>query len=581
MMNRGFDFLREKYYEILIPNLFTSISDKMGTFLDVIIVGFLISSTQLPALDIVSPFFLISAVIYTLYGQGGSLLSIKAKSDLNNEKSNIYFTFSIIGAIIICLIYMLFIFIFADSLLHLLNIPQDIFNTSKIYLLIISGFFTLNAYIRVLGYFLKADGQAGTTFNAILIANITNLCLDVLLFNLFEQKIVGIALALVLGYLVGAIYISKYFFNKNATFKLIPLRKIRLRNLFIFKIKALKKTPELVGRILIVLKTTVIVYLCGTYLGDAGLLAFLIYDNLETILYMFVSGIIKTISPFLTVFYNEKDYPSVEYMERLSTKHVLIFIISIGAIIFAFPEKILEMFNITAVHDQMIIAPAIRITSIGLIGRCICMIISNYTQSIFQSRISALISFLEEGILPFALIAILIPIFKGTGIWITLTLADTIPILIYFAIILSKRNKYSTLKNCIFMIPESSSFQWTSIRGNFEEIDENMQESNKNIIINIKDLFEDNYLIITGALEDIAKNLFIVKKTISEIDISIIVNDGFILLRFIYDGERYEPFKNKELLENPHMKDLNKMEHDFDYYRMFDLNFTYVKILTE
>lgn len=57
MMNRGFDFLREKYYEILIPNLFTSISDKMGTFLDVIIVGFLISSTQLPALDIVSPFF--------------------------------------------------------------------------------------------------------------------------------------------------------------------------------------------------------------------------------------------------------------------------------------------------------------------------------------------------------------------------------------------------------------------------------------------------------------------------------------------------------------------------------------------
>ncbi|WP_461463951.1 MATE family efflux transporter, partial [Methanobrevibacter sp.] len=398
----------------------------------------------------VSPFFLISAVIYTLYGQGGSLLSIKAKSDLNNEKSNIYFTFSIIGAIIICLIYMILIFIFADSLLHLLNIPQDIFNTSKIYLLIISGFFTLNAYIRVLGYFLKADGQAGTTFNAILIANITNLCLDVLLFNLFEQKIVGIALALVLGYLVGAIYISKYFFNKNATFKLIPLRKIRLRNLFIFKIKALKKTPELVGRILIVLKTTVIVYLCGTYLGDAGLLAFLIYDNLETILYMFVSGIIKTISPFLTVFYNEKDYPSVEYMERLSTKHVLIFIISIGAIIFAFPEKILEMFNITAVHDQMIIAPAIRITSIGLIGRCICMIISNYTQSIFQSRISALISFLEEGILPFALIAILIPIFKGTGIWITLTLADTIPILIYFAIILSKRNKYSTLKNCIF-----------------------------------------------------------------------------------------------------------------------------------
>ena len=41
-----------------------------------------------------------------------------------------------------------------------------------------------------------------------------------------------------------------------------------------------------------------------------------------------------------------------------------------------------------------------------------------------------------------------------------------------------------------------------------------MQESNKEIIRNIKGVFEEDYLIITGALEDIAKNLFIVEKTV-------------------------------------------------------------------
>ena len=128
------------------------------------------------------------------------------------------------------------------------------------------------------------------------------------------------------------------------------------------------------------------------------------------------------------------------------------------------------------------------------------------------------------------------------------------------------------------MIPKTISFHWTSIRGNFEEMDDNMQESNKDIIRNIKNLFEDDYLIIAGALEDIAKNLFIIEKTVSEIDISVIVNDGYIVLRFIYDGEKYEPFKNKELLEQQHIIDLNKLEHYFDYYRMFDMNFAYVKL---
>ena len=69
------------------------------------------------------------------------------------------------------------------------------------------------------------------------------------------------------------------------------------------------------------------------------------------------------------------------------------------------------------------------------------------------------------------------------------------------------------------------------------------------------------------------------EKTVSEIDISIIINDGFMVLRFIYDGEIYNPFENDKLLAKEHITDLDKLNHTFNYYRMFDMNFTYVKIL--
>lgn len=577
-MQRGFDFLKRKYYEVLMPNLLVQLSDKLGTVLDVVVVGFLIGSTQLPALNAVSPFVLFSSIIYSLYGQGGSLLAIKAKSDWDSEKANDFFTLSIIGCLLACLLYMVLIFIFADSLLHLLNIPESIFETSKIYLLILTNFFTLNSYIKVLAYFLKSDGRARLTLRAVIIANVLNLGLNFALINLFPQKIAGIALALVLGYLVSAIYISKYFFEKDATFKLVSPTKFTLRDLSIFSISALRASPELIARICLAIKTTVLVYLCATYWGDVGLLAFLVYDNVETLVYLFVSGMTKTVSPFFTLFYYEHDHPSVEYMAILSTKHILIFIVPLSVLFMVYPQILCIMFNITGAYAQEIISLAIRITSLGLIGRCLCMIIADYTQGISFSKISALINFLREGLLPFVFILILIPSLGGIGIWITLALSDTIPVLVYHAIVFYQKYKYPSLKNSALRIPDSVSFHWTSIRGNFEEMDDSMQESNKEIIRNIKGVFEEDYLIITGALEDIAKNLFIVEKTVSEIDISVIVNEDFVVLRFIYDGDSYDPFKNEKLLGKQHIKDLNELNHSFDFYRMFDMNFAYVKV---
>ncbi|WP_295723261.1 hypothetical protein [uncultured Methanobrevibacter sp.] len=108
-----------------------------------------------------------------------------------------------------------------------------------------------------------------------------------------------------------------------------------------------------------------------------------------------------------------------------------------------------------------------------------------------------------------------------------------------------------------------------------------MKYSNKEIIRNIKKLFNEDYLIITGVLEDITKNIFTMNKRLSEIDISLNVNEDFILLKFIYDGETYEPLKNEILLEKENIKKLNKLNYQFDYYRILDMNFSYIKIVKD
>ena len=281
------------------------------------------------------------------------------------------------------------------------------------------------------------------------------------------------------------------------------------------------------------------------------------------------------------MFYSENDYPSVEFITKLSLKHILIFISMLCGFFIIFPEILLDLFNVVSVQQQSFIALVIRITSLGLIGRFLCMFIADYAQAVSSFRISALINFLREGFFPFVLIFIFIPLMGGFGIWITLALCDIIPVFVYLAVVLYYRKIYSSFKNSALRIPDLVSYHWTSIRGSFEEMDENMMESNKKIIRNIKKVFGDDYLIVTSALEGIAKNIFEAEKTVCEIDISIILNDDFVMLRFIYDGNLYRPFKNDKLIESENFRDLNKFNHEFNFYRMFDMNFSYVKVFDD
>ena len=90
-MERRYTLLKNKYNELLLPTLFTIISGSLCGFIDVVIAGFLLDSTQLSVLFLGSPLKYVTSIFYTLFGQGGILLALRAKSNLEPEKTNFYF----------------------------------------------------------------------------------------------------------------------------------------------------------------------------------------------------------------------------------------------------------------------------------------------------------------------------------------------------------------------------------------------------------------------------------------------------------------------------------------------------------
>lgn len=575
-LEREYDFLKRKYNELLLPTFFMVMSEKVAMVIDVIIIGFFLGSTQLSVINLASPLTYIIGVSYILFGQGGNLLALRAQSELKHEKMNFYFTVSIVGIIVVSIIYSLVILLFMDNMLMFFNPPAEIFGLCKDYLSILVFYYPLNCYLLVVSFFIRADGYPKMPFYAVVIANGLNILLDILFLKVFHMGIAATALASVLGYLVGAIYISRYLFKNMGSFKLISLAKYKISEVILSVKEFILNTPEIIGKIFFAVKMTLLTYLCSTYYGVAGLLAFLVYDNSETFVYIFLSGIMKTMSPIITVFYKEKDYEAVRYMIRHSMKHMLLVSFPVSVLFFVYPELLLKMFNISNPSYAEVITLAIRITAFSLVGRCMSNLMANYAQAIEQNMISAVVTFSEEFLFSVVGALILTKVIGGIGIWISILVAECLPAFIYifYTLRLQKNNAERIQK--FFMLQNSKLIAWTYNRENMGNVDKYLDSESREVLLCIENVFKDDTRIISCAMNDICNDFFENVEGLQEIDITIRLIDEELYVVLTADGSLYNPFSNENLMKSDYVGKLSELGCKMDYDEILGFNKAYL-----
>lgn len=574
-LKRKYEFLNKKFKEILLPTLFMVMSEKISVVIDIMIISFLLGSTQTSVINLASPLTYFTGIFYILFGQGGNLLALRAQTRLKFEKVNYYFSLSIIGIIVVTIIYLLLVFVFMDNILILLNTPPEIFDYAKQYISIILFYYPLNCYILVISFFIRSDGFAKMPFYAILIANILNIILDVLFLKGFNWGIASTALASVLGYLVGAIYISTYLINKKGTYKLCSLAKYKIKDILLSIKEIALNTPEVIGKIFFAIKMAVLTYLCSTYWGVAGLLAFLIYDNSETFVYIFLSGIMKTMSPIVTVLNKERDFAAVHYMMKYSLYLIIYISVPVSILFFIYPEILLKLFNVTNPQHGEIVILAIRITAFSLVGRCISYLLANYTQAIEKNKISSIITFSEEFLIVVVGGVILTQIMGGMGIWVAILLAECIPVLIYAVYAIKNQKRYKNQISELLMIQNSKLIAYTYSREDMGQLGEDLDEESRKLLIELKKSFKDNAEIVINSIDDLCTNMFQTNEDLEDIDITVRYLEDELYVVLTSDGKLYNPFSNEELMKSENFEKLSKTNCEIKYDEILGFNKSY------
>lgn len=572
MYERNYNLLSSKFKEFFLPTLFTSMAGNISMFIDSLIVSNLLGAAVLAGIQPISPLTSFINLIYWMFGLGGSVLCSVAKAEFDYEKSNSIFSVSIMALILISVIISVGCTVFSPQIVQLLCNSHSNPLFEQYYSVYVLGMPFL-FYLMSMSYFVRTDGFSNLPFRASLISNIVNLTFDVILIQFFHLGLRGAALATIIGYTLGCIYISTYFFNKERTLKIL---KVKARS-FLNYTKNICKSgfSSSSTQLYYMIKIFVINSLVIIYLGNAGLTAFNICYNSLFILYMFLIGTSQTMSPIISVYFKEEDYSGVNYVIKKSLKIVLASSLILSILFIVYPDVLLLLYHVNNPDYIPIVFNAVRLYAISYVGTAITFLYTFYSQAIENNRLSSTISILEGLILPVGFAFLLSSVMGINGIWISIAFAELGTIIFLFAY--SRYiNKKSNGEFTGFFInkhnDDKENILEFTVKGEVNEV----VDLSKSVQDYLKDIKSGT--LVSLAIEEMLVNIINTNENIDFIDVIVKIEKDYILVSIKDSGIEFNPVVEKENLEFDNISMLNSIADKIDYTRVLGLNSTVITI---
>ena len=572
MYERNYKLISSKFREFFFPTLLTSMTGNICMVVDSIIVSNLIGAMALSAIQPVIPVGTTVNLIYWMIGLGGSVLCSIAKAEFDNEKSSRIFSVSIISLLLFGILVAIFGTIFAPQIVPILcaspQVQPLVYQYYSVYVL---GMPFL-CYIMSLSYFIRTDGIADLPFRALLLSNIVNIIFDLIFIGVFHLGVSGAAWATIVGYIFGCTYMSTYFFSSKRTLDFALVKAKTFLNTLANICKSGFSGAS--TQLYMTIKIFVINTLITLYIGQSGLAAFNICYNSLFILYMFLIGTAQTMSPIVSVYYQEEDYSSVRFIMNRSLKIVLTSSLILSVLLVVCPQILTFLFHVKNPADMPVVLNAVRIFALSYVGTAITFLYTFYSQAIQKNKLSNSISMLEGFIFPVGFACALSFVFGANGIWISFTIAEVLTILYLFI--------YSRYIN------RKTNGEYTGFFINKHNDDAHVFEhtlsGNINDAVGLSQEVQ-NYLkgnksatLVSLAIEEMIVNIININDEVDTIDVIVRDNVDNILVSIKDTGIDFNPVIENENLEFDNISVLNKIADHIDYSRVLGLNSTVITI---
>ncbi len=339
------------------------------------------------------------------------------------------------------------------------------------------------------------------------------------------------------------------------------------------------------GQIFILIKIFFINSLILVFLGEPGSVAFALCFDCLIILSIPVAGVNQTLSPFVSVFYKEKDYMGVQYIMKRSFKILLVSSLAITIFVIMFPNVLLTIFAVNDPTTIAIATNALRIFSVSMIGLAVSFAMIFYFQAIGRKTFALAISITEGLLILIPSTLILLNLIGVEGIWLAFSVAEIVTLVMIYIVskVISKKSdgKYSGV--LLLGQNKDTPVLDVTIEGSIDDavgLYEKIMDFTEKNGIDKKTSLYIGISVEEMVVNTINYNSDFVETNIEYIDVLSEIRENEITISFKDTGVEYDPTTyvsgEKESFESIDM--LKSIASDISYARLLGLNSTIITI---
>lgn len=428
-----------KLIRFTLPTIAMMIFTSIYGVVDGVFVSNCVGSDAFAAVNLIMPVIMILGSAGFMIGTGGSAIVSKTLGEKKLEKASEYFSMLIYLCIVSGVILSAIGIIFIKPIAGLLGATGDIANNCIIYgrtvFFMMTGLFLQNAFQS----FLIVAEKPKLGLAVTLLAGFTNMFLDLLFVYVLRLGVFGAAIATGISQFVGAIIPIIYFASgKN---NILHLKKCRFNKDIIIK-TCINGSSEMVTNMSMSLVNILYNMQLMKYIGTNGVVAYGIIMYVGFIFSGTYIGYSLGSAPVISYHYgagNKKELKSL-------FKHSIILLV-ISSVIMTLLAEVLAKYlaGIFVSYDKQLLeltTTAIRIYSVSYLISELNIFASSFFTALNNGFVSAAISFLRMFLFQIIMILLLPVIIGFNGIWIAVTAAEALALVVSVILVIINRKKY-------------------------------------------------------------------------------------------------------------------------------------------
>lgn len=424
-MKRNGNIINKKYLEYFIPTVLTAMANNIAVMVDSILVGHMVGSTSMAAINLLSPVIQFYFSMTILFGLGASTIISYAKGKNDKASADKTFTVAFIALLFLSAVLMTVQFLLLDPIASIFTSIPELKNELLLYYIPVIAGTPFSLLLPSAVHCIRSDGRPNFASNLIILSNAVNLVMDIVLMGPFHMGIIGSSIATVIGNIIAFFVMLTHFKDRRNTlhFDFSVFQNIKE---FFVKLGLLFATgvSGALGTLLITVKMFYLNSMVQNEAGKNGMVAMSVISMCQIFVSAFVTGASQTMIPIVSVLLGEKDFTGIQYAFKKAVLILLTASVAIMLIIEGMPEFVAQMFGDKTAQEMLFAVPALRISSLSFPGLALSFLLMYYFMATKKKFLSLTISIVNG-------IAIIVPcayvlseIFGITGIWLTLVAAQ-------------------------------------------------------------------------------------------------------------------------------------------------------------